>query len=80
MRTIFLLIFLQALFATAGVAKNKKKVLSHSFELRYVTSDEKANGETDYKGATEFFTTDKRVEYLSHWSNYATTYFVHRLR
>ena len=75
MRTIFLLIFLQALFATAGVAKNKKKVLSHSFELRYVTSDEKANGETDYKGATEFFTTDKRVEYLSHWSNYATTYF-----
>ena len=57
------------------VAQNKTNVLSQSFELRYVTSDVKANGETDYKGATEWMTTDQRIEYLTHWQQYASKYF-----
>ena len=48
---------------------------SMSFELRYVTSDAKANGETDFKGATEWMTTDQRVQYLTHWQRYATKFF-----
>ena len=48
---------------------------SRSFELRYVTNDAKANGETDYKGATEWMTTDQRVAYLTHWQRYASRFF-----
>lgn len=48
---------------------------STSFELRYVTSDVKANGETDFKGATEWMTTDQRVQYLTHWQRYASEFF-----
>lgn len=70
-----LLGILLSFFCAIPTMAQKKNVLSHSFELRYVTVDEKANGETDYKGATEFFTTDQRVEYLSHWADYATKYF-----
>ena len=57
------------------MAQKKNNVLSQSFELRYVTSDAKANGETDYKGATEWFSTDQRIEYLTHWQQYASKYF-----
>ncbi|MBQ7451640.1 MAG: hypothetical protein IJV60_03700 [Prevotella sp.] len=59
----------------SGQAEKKGGTLSQSFELRYVTNDIKANGETDYKGATEWLTTDQRVEYLSHWQQYASKYF-----
>lgn len=69
------LLIITLLFYAASLAAQKSNVLSRSFELRYVTSDERANGETDYKGATEFFTTDQRVEYLSHWADYAASYF-----
>lgn len=62
-------------FCAAQLAAQKKTILSSSFELRYVTADEKANGETDYKGATEFLTTNQRVEYLHNWADYATTCF-----
>ncbi|MBQ9668204.1 MAG: hypothetical protein IJV45_05635 [Prevotella sp.] len=65
-----------ALLAMSAVAEKKRSnVLSQSFELRYVTSDARANGETDFKGATEWMTTDRRVEYLSHWQQYASQFF-----
>ena len=73
-KLIILTAALTALTVGAG-AQKKDRVLSQSFELRYVTSDPKANGETDYKGATEWMTTDQRVEYLTHWQQYASKYF-----
>ena len=73
-KLIILTAALTALTVGAG-AQKKNNVMSQSFELRYVTSDSKANGETDYKGATEWMTTDQRVEYLTHWQQYASKYF-----
>ena len=71
------LILLSAFVALTMSAEAEKKemVLSQSFELRYVTGDARANGETDYKGATEWMTTEQRIEYLSHWQQYASKYF-----
>lgn len=46
-----------------------------SFELRYFSNDEKANGETDFKGETEVFDTEKRVEFLKHYAAYAKQFF-----
>ncbi len=73
MKIRFLLVGM-AVMAINGMAQ-KRQSLSHSFELRYVTTDTKANGETDYKGATEWMNTDQRVEYLTHWAEYATRFF-----
>ncbi len=64
-----------AAFVVGGWAQKKNSVLSLSFELRYVTSDPKANGETDFKGATEWMTTPQRIEYLTHWQQYASHFF-----
>lgn len=58
---------------TAAMAQ--RKVLSKSFELRYVTADSSANGETDFKGPTAYFNTDQRIEYLKHYSDYASKFF-----
>ncbi|MBR1410386.1 MAG: hypothetical protein IJ580_04730 [Prevotella sp.] len=66
------LITLSMLFWLTGSAFSQE---SRSFELRYVTNDAKANGETDYKGATAWMTTDQRVEYLKHWQQYASKFF-----
>ena len=73
MKMRFLLVSI-AVIAINSMAQ-KKQPLSHSFELRYITTDTKANGETDYKGATEWMNTDQRVEYLTHWAKYATRFF-----
>lgn len=74
MKKIILCTALAAVVINAE-AQKKNDVLSQSFELRYVTSDAKANGETDYKGATEWMTTDQRIEYLTHWQQYASRFF-----
>ena len=69
-------LFCMALTAlTLGIRAEKKQTVSQSFELRYVTSDARANGETDYKGATEWMTTDQRIDYLHHWQQYASKFF-----
>ena len=39
--------------------------ISKNFELRYVSSDSRADGETDFKGETSTLTTDERVRYLN---------------
>lgn len=57
------------------ITAQNMKTLSHTFELRYVTNDTKANGETDFKGPTQYLTTEQRVEYLKTWSDYATNFF-----
>ncbi|MCU0788507.1 MAG: hypothetical protein MUC91_10025, partial [Verrucomicrobia bacterium] len=49
--------------------------LSRSFELRYVTADPKANGETDFKGKTSIFTTEQRLEFLNQYEKFAGKFF-----
>jgi hypothetical protein len=49
--------------------------LSRSFELRYFTPDARANGETDFKGETEYFDTEQRVEFLRQYAEYAKLFF-----
>jgi hypothetical protein len=49
--------------------------ISRSFELRYVTAGEKANGETDFKGKTSIFTTEQRLEFLNQYEKFAGRFF-----
>ena len=42
--------------------------ISKNFELRYVSSDSRADGETDFKGETSTLTTDERVRYLNEYA------------
>lgn len=49
--------------------------LSRAFELRYVTADSKANGETDFKGPTSIFTTEQRLEFLGRYEKFAGQFF-----
>ena len=69
---VFLLFFSVGSFADA---QNRNNLLSQSFELRYVTNDKMADGETDFKGSTEWMNTDMRVEYLTKWADFACRLF-----
>jgi hypothetical protein len=60
---------------TVLVAAAPAREISRSFELRYVTADGKANGETDFKGTTSVFTTEQRLEFLSHYEKVAGKFF-----
>ena len=46
-----------------------------SFEMRYFTSDSKANGETDFHGETEWMTLDQRVDFLNKYATYASKFW-----
>ena len=48
---------------------------SKSFEVRYFTEDSEANGVTDFKGETSIFSTPERVDFLSHYADYAKRFF-----
>lgn len=41
------------------------ELISDSFELRYISKDKSANGETDFKGETSTLTTEQRVDFLN---------------
>ena len=75
MRKILFISFLAFASLAVHAVDNKGKVLSHSFELRYVTADSAANGETDFKGAKQWLTTDQRINYLSRYADFATKEF-----
>ncbi|MDZ7722263.1 MAG: glycosyl hydrolase family 2 [candidate division KSB1 bacterium] len=49
--------------------------MSHTFEIRYFSNEKRANGITDFKGKTEFFNTDQRVDYLRFYSEFAKQFF-----
>jgi hypothetical protein len=49
--------------------------LSRTFEVRYFTSDPKANGETDFKGETEWMNTEERIVFLNEYADIASKYF-----
>lgn len=41
------------------------KILSKNLELRYISHDANANGETDFKGETSTLTTQQRIDFLN---------------
>ncbi|MBQ3427467.1 MAG: hypothetical protein IJH37_10055 [Clostridia bacterium] len=42
--------------------------LSENFELRYISSDPSANGETDFKGETSTLSTEDRISFLNEYA------------
>lgn len=66
--TTYLLLFCLNLFA-------QPRVHGGTFEMRYFSGDKKANGETDFKGETEWMNTGQRVQFLNKYSEYASRYF-----
>ena len=71
---IFSLFLFFSLFISTTYSQNDP-VISRSFEMRYFSDDPRADGETDFKGETEIFTTDQRIEFLDHYAGYATRFF-----
>lgn len=50
-------------------------VISKGMEFRYYSSSQQANGETDFKGETEVFGTDQRIEFLNAYTDFMSVYF-----
>lgn len=46
-----------------------------SFEVRHFSSDPKSNGETDFRGETEFLTTEQRLEFLDYYAQQASCFY-----
>lgn len=40
-------------------------IISENFEMRFISHDERANGETDFKGETSILSTQERIDYLN---------------
>ncbi len=71
MKPKYSLVFVFSILITGSVYAQK----SSSFELRYLTSNPEANGETDFKGPTAVFDTEQRVEFLKHYADFAAGFF-----
>ena len=50
------------------------KILSRNVELRFISNDPKANGETDFKGETSTLTTYQRINYLNRYAEVLPRY------
>jgi hypothetical protein len=48
---------------------------SQTFEMRYYSTDPKANGETDFKGKNEYLPVEERVNFLKKYADYASTFY-----
>lgn len=49
-------------------------IISRNFEMRFVSSDQSANGETDFKGDTSTLTTQQRIDYLNAYAQNIAEY------
>jgi len=49
--------------------------LAQAFEVRYFTTNVAANGETDFKGKTEFLNTEQRVDFLRAYAEYGRMFW-----
>jgi len=49
--------------------------LAQTFEIRYFTDDSIANGETDFKGETEWMDTGRRISFLNDYATFASHFF-----
>ena len=54
---------------------SQQTTLARSFEFCAVSSDTKANGESDFKGKTEQMTTEERVLFLNAYTDVASKWF-----
>jgi hypothetical protein len=70
-RYLSILLFISGLLACEKTTAQS----SSSFEMRYFTDDPKANGETDFRGETEVFNTDQRIEFLRHYAGFSKKFF-----
>jgi hypothetical protein len=57
-------IMLEELYKNKCEESGVMGLLSENFELRFISRDKSANGETDFKGETSVLTTEQRVEFL----------------
>ncbi|WP_236974562.1 hypothetical protein [Membranihabitans maritimus] len=57
------------------VGSASAQVISKTFEMRQFTNDPSANGETDFKGETEWMDTEGRVKFLNHYADFSSRYF-----
>lgn len=67
-----------ALVAVSGLSSastGAEPVRYTSFEMRGLSSDPKADGETDFKGATAVWSTEERVAFLNAYADYAAARF-----
>src|SRR5699024_964345 len=67
----FIYIFLLILF----VWKVEAQRLSSGFEVRFISNDPDANGETDFKGETSVLTTEERLEFLKYYAQMSAAWF-----
>ncbi len=49
--------------------------ISKSFELRHFTSDQNANGQTDFRGGDEWLDTEERIEFLNDYVTYGKHFY-----
>ena len=70
-RVLFALLSLAVLSAQAASAAP----LAQAFEVRYFTQNPAANGETDFKGKTEFLNTEQRVDFLRAYADYGRIFW-----
>lgn len=70
MRLLFIILMCFAFIIVRG-----QSPISKSFEVRYFSQDEKANGETDLKGETEWMGLDKRIQFLHQYADHASVFF-----
>lgn len=70
MKRIAYIIALLVFFALYVKAQN-----STVFEMRYFTSDVKANGDTDFHGETEWMNIDQRIDFLDKYAAYSSNFW-----
>lgn len=51
------------------------ELVAQAFEVRYFSQNPAANGETDFKGKTEFLTTEQRVDFLHSYAEYGRLFW-----
>lgn len=74
-RRHFLFIYLICTANLSYAQSGNGEIVSRSFELRYISDNDAANGESDFKGSTSVFDTEQRIKYLGHYADYASRFF-----
>ncbi|MBC5632984.1 glycosyl hydrolase family 2 [Parabacteroides hominis] len=71
MKNIAFWVLLSTLIASNAGAQG----VTSTFEMRYITSDAKADGETDFCGETEWMSLDQRIDFLSKYASFASGFY-----
>lgn len=73
--TCSLLFYFGLTFYAKGQVSAGQTFISRSFEMRYFSKDTSANGETDFKGETEWMSTEQRVQALQEYTRFGSRFF-----